>query len=635
MATGSTRLMAAFARRLAAPPTGSDADLLDRFATYRDEAAFVAILQRHGAAVLGVCRSRLGNAVDAEDAFQATFLVLARDAERIRNRESLAGWLYRVAQLVALKARRQNARRDTETLADDPPGTTCEPSETVAQRELKAIIAEELAAMPDKFRSVLVLCSLEERTNAEAAEILGCPRGTVDSRLATAKQKLKDRLLKRGVALGTLVGLEQLLPECANAGVRAADLFLKTAESVLKFTTGHAELSPALLIAHGVQTTMTNLTKLVATSLIAAGLLGTAGMGYYHATAEDQAKPTVKAEPKPKVAEKLDAPKPYKVETPLAADESNVRNALGKRMPIQSVRNLTVESVFAQLTQELKLEFRFDLAAFKRLSRMSQDEDGVNSGLPPDVKLFELKMPAHISTSGTLGEFLSDLVTIFPGHCSYRIRGNQIVIGPAYQPVSIPNRTADPTFVENLASTITAKLLVEQMMGEPVSIVIDKKPLPDAIKAIRQLTGANIILDARSLRGNMPDLIVSGTFDDVRLYTVLELLADMCDLKPVVLNNVYYITNPANAEKLQKKVNRELFGEQQPPSIAVPYGFVTDGINLYPNPGNLKLAPANSLPITVESMMGLGGGIPRRNATPIPAPQPAPAPEALKAPEKK
>ena len=109
MATGSTRLMAAFARRLAPPPTGSDADLLDRFATYRDEAAFGAILHRHGAAVLGVCRSRLHNVVDAEDAFQATFLVLARDAERIRNRESLAGWLYRVAQLVSLKARRQNA----------------------------------------------------------------------------------------------------------------------------------------------------------------------------------------------------------------------------------------------------------------------------------------------------------------------------------------------------------------------------------------------------------------------------------------------------------------------------------------------------------------------------------------------
>ena len=82
-------------------------------------------------------------------------------------------------------------------------------------------------------------------------------------------------------------------------------------------------------------------------------------------------------------------------------------------------------------------------------------------------------------------------------------------------------------------------------------------------------------------------------------------------------------------------MNRELFGEQQPPSIAVPYGFVTDGINLYPNPGNLKLVPANNLPITVESMMGLGGGIPRRNATPIPAPQPTPATEAPKAPEKK
>ncbi len=542
MATGSTRLMAAFARRLAPPPTGSDADLLDRFATHRDEAAFGAILQRHGAAVLGVCRSRLHNAVDAEDAFQATFLVLARDAERIRNRESLAGWLYRVAQLVSLKARRQNARRDTEPLANDPPGTTCEPSETVAQRELRAIVAEELAAMPDKFRSVLVLCSLEGRTNTEAAEILGCPRGTVDSRLATAKQKLKDRLLKRGVALGTLVGLDQLLPECANAGVRATDLFLKTTESVLKFTMGHAELSPALLIAHGVQTTMTNLTKLVATSLIAAGLLGTAGMGYYTATAEDQAKPIVKAEPKPKVAEKLDAPKDKPETAKLDSldntglkDEARVRNALGKRLLKLQVIGLTVEAVFAQLTQEFEVAFRFDLAAFKRL----HDPTSEDSGIPADLKMGEMKMPAHISTSGTLGEFLSDLVTIFPANCSYSIRGNQIVIGPAYKLFSN-----------------SAHVLLEQKLGAPVFFSIDNKPISEAVQELKRMTGANIILDARNEREKTNELIVSGTFDDVRLHTVLDLLSDMCGLKLVVVNNVYYITNPANARTMQQKVDK-------------------------------------------------------------------------------
>ena len=296
-------------------------------------------------------------------------------------------------------------------------------------------------------------------------------------------------------------------------------------------------------------------------------------------------------------------------------------------MPIQNVKNLTVEAVFGQLSQDLKLEFRFDLAAFKRMTDPITGEGGI----PDDFKMFEMKMPAHISTSGTLGEFLSDLVTIFPGNCSYRIRGNQIVIGPAYQPLAVPNRVGDP---ENQGLTVSQKILIEQMHGEPVSIAIDKKTLQDAIKEIRRLTGANIILDARCIQ-DKDNLTVSCTFDDVRLYTVLELLADMCDLKPVVINNVFYITSPANAEKLQKKVNRELFGEPPAPSIAVPPGFVTDGINLYPNPGNLK--PADFLSgIGLSGGGGMGGGIHGlRTAIPAPAKQPMFPPEKSKEPEKK
>ena len=296
---------------------------------------------------------------------------------------------------------------------------------------------------------------------------------------------------------------------------------------------------------------MTNLTKLVATSLIAAGLLGTAGMGYYHATAEDQAKPTVKAEPKPKVAEKVDAPKDKLNTAKLDSldntglkDEARVRNALGKRIPIQNVTNFTVEAVFAQLSQEFGIAFRFDLAAFKRLF----DPTSEDSGILADMKMGELKMPAHISSYGTLGEFLSDLMTIFPGNCSYRIRGNQIVIGPSYK-----------LFSNN------PLVILEQKLGAPVFFSIDNRPISEAVQELKRMTGANIILDARSEREKSNELIVSGTFDDVRLHTVLDLLSDMCGLKLVVVNNVYYITNPANARTMQQKVDKGLFSEPPVP----------------------------------------------------------------------
>src|SRR5437588_524309 len=117
----SNRLLRSL-RRLAPPPAAdADAALLERFALLRDEAAFEAIVRRHGGMVLNVCRGRLGCPHDAEDAFQATFLVLARDAARIGRRESLPGWLYRVALRTALKLRGHQARRRASPLPDEGP----------------------------------------------------------------------------------------------------------------------------------------------------------------------------------------------------------------------------------------------------------------------------------------------------------------------------------------------------------------------------------------------------------------------------------------------------------------------------------------------------------------------------------
>src|SRR5215469_92375 len=178
----------------------SDAQLLARFLEQRDEAAFAALVRRHGPMVWGVCRRVLGNHHDAEDAFQATFLVLVRKVASIASRELLANWLYGVAHQTALKARATAARRKgRERQATDAP----EPA--VTQQDpwhvLRPLLDEELSRLPGKYRGVIVLCDLEGKTRKEAAGQLGCHEGTVASRLARARAMLAKRLTRRGVAL--------------------------------------------------------------------------------------------------------------------------------------------------------------------------------------------------------------------------------------------------------------------------------------------------------------------------------------------------------------------------------------------------------------------------------------------------
>jgi len=185
----------------------SDEELLERFVAGEDEAAeaaFGALVNRHGAMVLGVCRRVLGNRHAAEDAFQATFLVLARKAAAIARREQLASWLHGVARRAALDARARAARQKASEkrlgamLSVEPPDQTL-------TSELRAILDEELGRLPERHRAAIVLCELEGLSRREAAGRLGVTEGTLSSRLARAKARLRDRLTRRGLAFSTAV----------------------------------------------------------------------------------------------------------------------------------------------------------------------------------------------------------------------------------------------------------------------------------------------------------------------------------------------------------------------------------------------------------------------------------------------
>ncbi len=217
----------------------TDAHLLQRFAAHRDEAAFAILVERHGPLVLSVCRRVLGIVQDAEDAFQATFLVLARKAGAIQEPGLLGNWLYGVASRIARKARagvskRQMHEKQVRLLPSLQAPAAAEPN------DLGPVLDEELARLPEKYRAALVLCYLEGKTNEEAARLLRWPTGTVKGRLARARELLRSRLVRRGLQASALLLAASLTGARARAGQVSAALAQTTARAGVGFAEGRA-----------------------------------------------------------------------------------------------------------------------------------------------------------------------------------------------------------------------------------------------------------------------------------------------------------------------------------------------------------------------------------------------------------
>jgi RNA polymerase sigma factor (sigma-70 family) len=287
--------------RLAGPPGGAeltDAQLLERFALCRDEGAFECLPRRHGPLVWRVCRRVLPGAQDAEDAFQGTFLVLARRAGAIRKPGSLSSWLHGVAYRVARKARDGLERgRLCEARAACAPA--CDPAREAAWRELGQALEEELHGLAEKYRAPLLLCYWEGLTNEEAARRLGWPGGTVKTRLAQARRLLHERLARRGLALPAGAVATLLAP----AGVEAAVPAALGAAAPAGFS------AQAIALAEGALKTML-IAKLKAAVfvLLAVGALTAAGAGALVPSSREGQQAGAEAKEGPKSAGKK-APK--------------------------------------------------------------------------------------------------------------------------------------------------------------------------------------------------------------------------------------------------------------------------------------------------------------------------------------
>ncbi|QDU24065.1 sigma-70 family RNA polymerase sigma factor [Urbifossiella limnaea] len=205
------------------PDPSADADLVGRFARTADPAAFAALVRRHGPMVLAACRRMLPTPADADDAFQAVFLVLLRKAGAVRPAGAVGGWLHGVAVRTAQKARvaaARRRRREMTRVLTSPEESSLSPAE---HAELRAVLDEELAKLPEPQRAALVLCDLAGKTRAEAAADLGCPEGTVAARVHRARKALAERLTRRGVTAPAVVAAAAVPAELAAAVARFAD----------------------------------------------------------------------------------------------------------------------------------------------------------------------------------------------------------------------------------------------------------------------------------------------------------------------------------------------------------------------------------------------------------------------------
>jgi RNA polymerase sigma factor (sigma-70 family) len=287
MAPASDKRLLPFLRELAGDADeATDGQLLERFLTLHQEAAFRALVDRHGPMVLGVCRRVLGNAHDAEDAFQATFLVLVRKAASVVPRELLANWLYGVAYRTAQKARVSRTRAHTarRRLVDRVTAMAQQArTEDEIWHDLQPVLDQELQRLPDKYRAAVVLCDLEGKPRKEAARQLGWPEGTLSGRLARARRLLAERLTRRGVTLSVAA----LAAALAKGGVAAAvPAALKTTVTQAALLTAGGQAVPAGVVSasvadltEGVMKTMLMARLRVGVLLLAAVGLAMAGTG--------------------------------------------------------------------------------------------------------------------------------------------------------------------------------------------------------------------------------------------------------------------------------------------------------------------------------------------------------------------
>jgi RNA polymerase sigma factor (sigma-70 family) len=348
-----------------------DAFLLARFLAEGDEAAFEALVRRHGPMVFGVCRRLLRRHHDAEDAFQATFLVLACKAATVRDRTALSSWLFAVAYRTAGQARARAARR----FAKEREAAVSESyTDNHGREDLARLLDLELSRLPEKYRAAILLCDLQGAPRKEAARQLDVPEGTLSSRLATGRSMLAKRLARYGLA-PTVGGVAALITANVASASVPAPLIGSTVQAAARVAAGQAVTAVATAsvasLAKGVMNTMFMSKLKVPLGLVLAFGLMTLGWSAYHGTRAADDPPAAKELAKAPAPEAKDESADDDIDLPVGTPLTQVRVRLdknGKLVVKSAVRNGTrLGGGASEPEMTTILIQRFDLAGVKVL----------------------------------------------------------------------------------------------------------------------------------------------------------------------------------------------------------------------------------------------------------------------------
>jgi RNA polymerase sigma factor (sigma-70 family) len=471
--------------------------------------------------VLALCRRVLGNVHDAEDAFQATFLVLVRKGGSLGRPELVGSWLHGVAYRTAIKARAMAMRNEpTFGLVECP---APEEEEEPAWRSLVPFLDEEVNRLPWKYQRPIVLCYFQGKTYAEAARALGWAEGTLSSRLARARERLRKRLASRGMVISS-TALASALPSAARSASVPFALSEKTISAGIAFaTTGAASglvSAQVFTLTRGVLKAMLwTKIKLATGALLVLGATGTGtGILWHQASAGgpdgsgSQAQ-AVNSETQQKKREPV----------PIKANAGNEIRAIadkGVQTPT-SLRRLLQTGISKQ----------FEAVPFKEAYQHLAETYGVT--ILVDAAAFEEEMGMKDVSSQTirldkvdnvkLGTVLQLLIDQFRG--TYLERDGVIVVVPK-------------TYVQS-----------GRALRYPVDAAFDNVPLAQALQTLADTSGISVVLDKSE--SEQAKKAVTAHLSHVPLEAAVRILADMTGLTPVILENVIYVTDKDNAIKMQ------------------------------------------------------------------------------------
>jgi RNA polymerase sigma factor (sigma-70 family) len=511
----------------------ADAALLERFVAVGDEAAFASLVGRYAQLVWGVCWRHLERTQDSEDAFQATFLVLARKAGRLTGPAPLGPWLHEVARRTAVKARTESLRRRARerTMPLELPAPEVVPD--LLWKDLRPVLDEEVGRLPAKYRTPLVLCHLEGMTNEAAAARLGWPKGTVLSRLARGRELLRSRLARRGIGLSSAALAATLSENLGSAAVPPA-LCESTVRMGCLAATGdalHALSANSAVLAEGVLRSMLNTQlKIGAALLLTLGLVGS-GVGLLARGVGADENAAVADTPPPKAPEKAPEKAVRRADQKVGAKVSIEEQARTWRDQFaQAVefkgfdRPTTLAEALDVLAKQHRIQFEVNQTAFR--------EQGCADVLQADITVNGLLAGFERVTLATALRLILDRL---PVPATFLIRKDTVEI----------------------TTVIAVRMELGIDNARPMLPLVweefENEPLADALRRLSSASGMNIVLDPRALSAEQAKITVNGQFANVPVETAVRVLANMADLQTVRLDNVLYVTSPKRAAQLQQE----------------------------------------------------------------------------------